>query len=371
MAKNENKKGMVWIVILLLAALLLFGKGFMFESNNRIQITSEEDSRVGNLPPQGVPASDDYFMRVRLFDANNKELPVKYGRPETFSIIPTEEGLKSVTTMIVDTKVTNIGNVALSCIPTTLTPALFNGNVTKSLRYVLPSSSTVWTSNVMLTSAFEGPAPNYVIFNATVVCNYTIGSVNTVLPAKSGFLNISITPDSTGNFIVNVTLGGTPTAFCGDATCNNASSPTDIGENISNCPADCYTPSGVKYRTTDITYASGGAIAYSSSCGTVLTAYGFSAGSGNLGGSCVASMPSNQYCGSGTNTLLESSIPGTWVSGGSGASLYQSASPNTLCVCDDNGAGSYQIKKYTTGDSDASKVSTLQTAQDPTKELTC
>lgn len=127
------------------------------------------------------------------------------------------------------------------------------------------------------------------------------------------------------------------------------------------------TATYVQFRTSSPTYASSEAIAYTATCGNVLTAYGYYSTCGsNMAGECATKMYSNPSCSGAT--LLLSNLPGEFIAGGAAPSLWQ-CTDMRLCVCDDNGATS-TAKKYDSGDSDKTKVSTSIT---PTgiNELTC
>ena len=113
----------------------------------------------------------------------------------------------------------------------------------------------------------------------------------------------------------------------------------------------CVAPTYIRFRTFDFTYSSWvNAVAFSSTCGGTLVAYGATAGA-CTSVSCLA-----------TNQLLN--IPDV----GGMAKLWVDGS--RLCICDATTAGS-SARSYTTSDSDASLVSINPNPIDSAKELTC
>jgi len=127
-------------------------------------------------------------------------------------------------------------------------------------------------------------------------------------------------------------------------------------------------PTGfVKFRTTDLSYGSGSAIAFTDTCGNELTAYGL-----EMSGLRDAT------CEERTDVLhpaLLENLPGTLGSGGDGnPKLFQDATdPNEIWVCENRSdyPGVSYHRRYDLGDSDASKVSTSSNSENPDYEISC
>jgi len=136
--------------------------------------------------------------------------------------------------------------------------------------------------------------------------------------------------------------------ICGDGICQS-------NEDITSCIQDCSGAiSSVRFRTNDASYVTSGAIAYSNTCGSTLTQYGYVSGSGLLTGNCASA--SKTWCGT-TVTLALSNLPGGYKSGGDSPSLWTTNDANVVCLCDEGSDGKYFFKKYSTLDSDKTKVS--------------
>lgn len=110
----------------------------------------------------------------------------------------------------------------------------------------------------------------------------------------------------------------------------------------------------IDFRTTDLTYGTDTAVAFTSICGNILVAQG------RTNGACT-----NHYCDDTDQLLNVPSASGTtklWVGSGVDA--------NELCICEDGMASGYS-RRYSPSDSDASKVSTSSAVIDPAKEHIC
>lgn len=115
----------------------------------------------------------------------------------------------------------------------------------------------------------------------------------------------------------------------------------------------------IKFRTNDIEYKSGGAIAFAESCGSNLIAYGYE-----------SSVSNSRSC-DGRIDLLHPAIMQVPTSDSKIKKLYRdSTNPNEVFICYDTSTGS-SSKRYDKTDSDASKVSTDLLILDQTKEVVC
>jgi hypothetical protein len=267
------------------------------------------------------------IMSYTLYDSNGNVIP-----KSTYAIVGGTSGVSSFTIQI---KATNTGSIPLNISLTTLTPTAFNSAVTKTVKVVQPGQQGIWTSSQISASQFtSGTQPT--VFTAALTGAYPGGSTT-----ANGQLSLVIQPDATGSFTVSLSTTATGTgATCGDGTCT---SPTETAEN---CPNDCaISGTKVKFRTTDATYPSGSAIAYSATCGGALTAYG---DGGSSSGSCTTS----------GYTIVGTTKEGYNI-------CTRSGYPTRLYVQ----AAVFRI--YETGDADASKVSTSINPIDTTKEVTC
>lgn len=131
--------------------------------------------------------------------------------------------------------------------------------------------------------------------------------------------------------------------------------------------------SDINFRTSDLSYAQGSAIAVASACGNNLVAYGYYAVTGSLGDTCAAG--SKSWCG--TAPVLVGVIPGGWLSGGEEATLWKVTESDRFCVCDSGSAGTHVFKRYSNVQSSSlgyitsSGISTSPTSVDELKESTC
>lgn len=308
-------------------------------------------------------AVDNDMVSIRLYK-DGKLVKTNSG---TFSIVGTTPG---ITELDYTVSLRNTGSQVLSCDIVSLSPSALDSAMTKTTKQIAVGAKVAWTSNLVSVAQFENPTTP-TTFAVVAKCSYNPGTGLITLGNKSASTNVIIKPDSTGaSFEVDITAGSTPTEFCGDNTCNN-------GETSTTCPSDCIAINSVKFRTTDVQYATGSAIALTTTCGTVLTAYGYSdyksTSSSGTSTPCASFMPAGStWCGGTgtTNTLVQSNLIGGWMSGGEAPSLWKSSN-GILCICDSTDANSFQQKKYITTDSDASKVDTSKSLIDSTKEVSC
>jgi hypothetical protein len=307
----------------------------------------------------GVFTDADGFIKVRLYDANGNPLS------SSLSVVG---GIPGVSYIDLTVTVTNTGTKVLTCTPivsgTSTTPTVFANALTPTSKTVpiTGNKKASWTSNLIAVGALESVNP--VRFLTTLRCSYNTGSTVIYLNDTTGYVDLSITQEGSAGFNVNVNTGSAPSEYCGDNSCN-------MGETATSCPDDCAVGiiPNVKFRTTNTQYTSG-AVGYSTTCGSALTAYGYGASSGTYIGTCSANMATNSYCGASTKIL--DNLPGAgYMAGGANASLWKVNSvTTTVCVCDDNGAN-YIIKKYLTTDSDATSLDNQESSFDSSKEIIC
>lgn len=290
------------------------------------------------------------MLTFRLYDSNGKIIKSS-GMPQ--SLVDSVPGVSSIDLTV---NVVNTGTEALSCSLTTVTPSAFNSAITKDAKAVAVSGKASWTSSMISVAQFEGTTPT--AFSVSVLCTYNNGVQVINLAEKVASLNILVESEGTSSpsFEVSLLKGGTGTEYCGDGTCSS-------GESAATCPADCAVANNVKFRTSDLSYVSGSALAFTTSCGSQLIPYGYSGSTGMLSGTCSVVMPSK-------GTALLSGLPGGWRGGGESPSLWQSADSNIVFLCDDDGS-KYIYLKYDKTDSDKSKVDTTPTSFDTAKEVPC
>lgn len=315
------------------------------------------------IKPTPTPSS---FLTVRLYDANGNFIGTTgaVGSPEFYSII---NGVSGVSSFTITINVQNTGTAVLSCTPNSIIPAAFDTALTKDTKNVLVGNSIGWTSTQISAAQFEA-APTPDVFSAAVTCTWT-GSPIT----QSGSVSLTIQPDASGaSFQVSLSPGGLGTEWCGDTICQ-------ANENITSCPIDCTPPaSRVRFRTSDLSYVSGSAIAYNDTgaCSVVssLTQYGYVIqGGGNLLGNCLSNMPTQTtYCGTSPK-LIMSNLPGGWMTGGEAPSLWKPTEAGIVCVCDSyvSPGTSYNVLKYSTSDTDKTKVSSSISSINSQLEVAC
>ena len=331
MSKKKNKKLIVPIIIVLVILLIVFTAFFMYKS----------------------PMSDDSVMTIRLYDADGNLID-----DEPLIQQSVVGGVAGVSFIDLTITATNTGDETLNCELKSATPTQFDNAITKTTETINVGNKFAWTSSLIDVAPFESPTGT-TTFEAVVGCSYNPGSGIVLLSDLTGSISITIRPESTGaGFIVDVTQGGTGTEFCGDDICQS-------DEDVNSCPADCsVASSNVIFRTSDLSYPSGQAIAFTTACGNNLVAYGYET-SRNLFTPCDDS--SNVQA-----PALISGIPGNI--GVSGAiKLYRDDSDSDkvwLCV-DGSSTRVGKLKRYDLTDSDASKVDISAQSFDTAKEVSC
>ena len=272
-------------------------------------------------------------------------------------------GVTGVSYIDLTATLTNTGDIPLTCNIVSASPTAADTAFVKTQKSLPVSGKAAWTSDKISVAPFESETTP-TTFTIVARCSYVSGSQTITLPDKSATLSISIKSEGTAGFVIGIDDGGeaASTEYCGDSICQ-------ITETTSSCPNDCAVSSYVKFRTSDLSYVSGSAIAYTQSCGNALTAYGYSSAP-------VVSTPTNCAGLSATTTLLAHSLPGsTGKSTGSGnITLWATSSSDTVYLCEDPASGtstSFFVKIYKSTDSDASKVDTSLTSFDSAKEVSC
>lgn len=324
---------------------------------------------------QGSNAFDNGFIKVRLYDKDGN--PINFPQTQSVVGLTAGAGVRGVGYIDITPKVTNSGGIPIFCdiISATVNGASgtpFDTALTRSTKSIPVGSSAEWTSNLFSVSSFEG-TPDPDVFSVTVRCQYTDATGNHVIsPDQSGSLNLYITSDGTGSFTVQINSpGGLPNMYCGDRTCNN-------GETVSTCPVDCVTQTNSLFRTSDLSYPQGSAIARTSTCGNVLTGFGYESSScwAVTGSTCPT------YTGY-TRILSSSTIPGRpfWANSGTPTCLYTKDSDATRMavafqVATTGGSpcstvGQWGAVNYYTLSSYTPQVSTSYTTQNNLKEVVC
>lgn len=340
--KKQKKEIFTWaiviFIIVLVLSLILFGKN-------------------------GLTKKEDSFLSINLYDQNGNKIG------DTIHSLSVVNGASGVYFIDLTVTLVNTGSTSLTCNILSATPTLLNSAISKTEKIIPVGGKVAWTSSLINTSTLESQTDTN--FSVIAKCSYNDGSNMISLPQKMGFLMVAIRPSSVGGgYEIIVSTGGTPTEFCGDGVCQ-------VSETSSNCPGDCAVANNVKFRTTDLTYVSGSALAYGTSCGSSLTGYGYSTKYSGLYNNACSGIVTSRVSGCGTATQLLS-LPGGWVTGSDGVKLFScSSKAGYLYVCDhkpsDGTANSEygEVKAYLNTDSDASKVDTTSTSFDASKEISC
>lgn len=356
MAKDKDNK-YLWLILL----AVLVGIFFFKEKVNPIE--QQDDSLIDYLEDdicagECNPELDDgtQFLQVTFYDSNGN--PVT-GSSMTQSIV---NGVPGIASIGVTAKVTNSGSYALSCILKDISPAAFDTAMDKSNKVVNLAQQVTWSSSAIPVAPFEGLGP--ITFTVDALCTYNPGTGNVNLAEKNGQFQLTVTSEGVASFTFSVPgPTGIPTEYCGDGTCNN-------GETTLTCAQDCpAAPANIKFRTSDNTYAIGSAIAFTSTCGNTLTAYGMNSES-NAGGTTTGTCPSSL---SGHNLLL-ANLPGSTVGCPTctGPICLYEYSATQIWLSRYKPAYGWWYYAYVTSDPDASKVSTAkESTQNPLLEVEC
>lgn len=285
-----------------------------------------------------IASAQGKILSVKAYN-NGKEVSLTSG---TYQSVLGNPGVH-ITDLSFLTKLTNTGTTPLLCNVISASPSALSNAIVKTAQTINPGETAYWSSGNLSSSLFENPAST--TFTVTARCSYTLNSQTINLADQTGTITLLIQKDPTttnASFTVDVVTDSSGTT-CGDHTCQ-------ASESAVNCPQDCVVTSSVKFRTTDLTYAGGTAIGYSSSCGSLLTKYG------KTSGACT-----DKYC-DGTPDLL---IPGN----PSPTKLFISGSD--ICICPPGTTTHSYSLRYTTEDADASKVSNSALSISSEMEVAC
>jgi len=333
--KKNNK--IIYIILGIILVILLIQPGGIMKTQDNIQNIINQVSNSGSGNSGITNENNNFGVSIGLYDKNGNKITPNKG---TFSIVGTTPGVSDIDFTIT---VPNTGSYALSCDLVSLSPTPLNNAVTKTTKQIQIGGKTAWTSSKIPVAQFESTTSTN--FNATVRCSYNPGSGVTYLPDKVGSISLSIKSESSGaSFEVEIDTGGVTDEYCGDGVCQ-------VTETSSTCPGDCAVANNVKFRTTDLSYVSGSAVGYSNTCGNILTKYG------KTTGACTT-----HFCDATDQLLLVPSSSGTtklWIDG------------SDICICDVGVTSHTYSKRYSTSDSDASKIDNSFISFDAAKEVSC
>lgn len=393
MVKKDRKK--LWIILIAIATFLLIVQpgGIMQTSTNVQNLLSKLTSGGATSADLGNPETD--FLSIRLYDKDGKLIK----SPGTFSTV-TIEGVETKGVYYIDYTVMVDGTTSgtdISCTLSSVTPTPFAATsncgpsstptISPGTLNLIAGSKRTWTSNRMSLPGTAGcnleSLSQPITITATVACTYFDGVSQVPAPGspKVGTFVLTITAAGTAGYTVSVNTGGIPTEFCGDNICQ---SPL---ENSAKCPADCSPVGKAAFRTSDLSFVSGSAVAWNgqtvlTGCPTApMTTYGYTGISclGALGGGavCPSTVPTG-YTAKFSPLTTPTTMP-SWAS--TKGCFYQKISPTTTVglVFKQTAAGmgpctnanEWGMVTYDSADSDASKVQSQATAFDFAKELAC
>ena len=221
-------------------------------------------------------------------------------------------------------------------------------NVKKTIKEGATGS---WVSGLVDMTSYEGTDQT---FTVTVRATSAVRKEAT----RTSDLIITIDPDPEGMFSIDLAQGG------------NDNPGIDPG---SDPDPELPPTTSVSFRTTDLSYGSGSAIAYASTCGNTLTKYGYGSVSTSSGYTCEHAsgmITKGSQCGANPTKIIATGIGG-WVGYTGTVSVWQGTDPTKLCVCQTDADGSgYKFAYYLSTDADASKVSDSSIPTGAT-EITC
>lgn len=242
------------------------------------------------------------------------------------------------------TKITNTGDLPLTCSIINAQPSILFNSFDHSLELVPISSSYTWNSGLIEMSQFE-ELPQPVRFSATIRCSYKKGINTVTLEDQTDFKNVEILTQ------------------CGDGICQEF-------EDLNNCLIDC---GHVNYRTSDLSYTTHSAIAFTSSCGASLTTYGMSSNT------CWPTTSSTCPIVSGYSLVISSIPEGVNWADDPGCLYTKDGDPSQIAV-------SFKTKRsggpcsvvnrwgayiFDSDDSDSSNVAISNIPIDSSKEIIC
>lgn len=309
----------------------------------------------------GVFEKAEDFIKVGFYDNN--------GNPIKVSSLSVVENVPGVSFIDLTVTAINKGEIPLTCAIISALPTPFDNAISKDFK-IVPSSTpskASWTSDLISVEQFESISQP-VRFSATIRCKYKSGLETVFLNDKTGSIDLNIESDIVNaDFDVGIDTGGTSNEFCGDEFCQS------VSEDAISCPQDCAVYQSVKFRTSDLSYVSGSAIAYSGICGEELVAYGYGSPNPSSVGGAIKCEENNYYL----KNLLVDKIPvvdGFYYGRTDGVlSLYSSnKNPDDVYICaNSKDMSKIYLWRYSKTDSDASKIDTTPFNFDSSKEVLC
>lgn len=359
MNKKQKKRVLIFSLLAFAVIIVLYSVGIF-----------EKDTQEG--------------VSILLYDKEGNEIQPR--RP--LAIVG---GTPGVAYIRLQTTTLNTGVETLSCQIDSLTTSGGNGDTTifadgmtqcsgfpctDDVRVIPTSTTSSWTTDLINADTIAH-ASSYT-FRADVECFSDIGQGPQSVGTDFDTLTIAINSDGTpqGTYTVEVLLTGEDLSYCGDGCCDDGTgivgtctSPfSDLDEDEFNCPADCYVGGDyVDFRTSDLSYLSGG-VAYTSSCGSSLTQYGYTSVGSDSGASGSCPTISGE-------TLLLSGLPGQ---------MGYSGTTGVICLYEVNAdttrvnvrqyrttLSKWLTAKYDSDDSDKTDVESQAEEVDPAREVSC
>lgn len=298
------------------------------------------------------PSQDSLVDVNGYFDANGNQL--SFAR--AFSVIGGVEGVKYITLKV---SVTNTDTVPLTLKIKSSSPVEINQAVPTAPLTVPSGATASWITGLIDVEPYE-----------TKTQEFCVNVESEAIPALrkssnvSGCVSVKVDPNPSGNFQVSVNSsseispiinpGCTESWSCSAWSACVSSSQSRTCTDANACgttttkPAEaqsCIMPLSVKFRTTNTAYTNG-AVAYSATCGSSLTAYG--------------------YSGTSTNTCTTNGYTAVGATKEGYTICTRLSSPENIYIQ----VGASQ-KVYDSGDPDASLISTSSGSINSANEVTC
>lgn len=266
---------------------------------------------------------------VGYFDANGKELT-----SDSQSVVGGVAGVKFVKFQVT---ARNKDEVDLTFKIVDASPStLFNALPIGEEVITVVDETVAWSSGLVDIEEYEGTTQEF-----TVVIEAT--SPFREPTRKTSSIGVAVSQDPQSEFDVVI-----------DSEVNNDPDFPDGGDGDDIPP----TEGTVSFRTTDLSYSSGSAIAFSESCGGELISYGYE-----------STVTNGRSCATRTDFELPGVMPvpgeesNTWL-------FRDKFDMNEVFICWDRTSGS-EAKRYDRTDSDATKVSNSLSSIDSTEEIFC